>query len=64
MGVTIEEDADRGRDSHSQIVGHSVIADAFGTSAGGQHVDGNGRVGHGEGAKGAAMQCADDGEQQ
>ena len=64
MSVTIEEDADRGRNSHSQIVGHAVVADAFGTPAGGQHVDGNGRVGHSEGTKGTTMQRADDGKQQ
>ena len=63
-GELVDEDADGGRDSHSEVVGETVVADALGTAAGGQHVDGDSRVGDGQGAEGPAVEGADDGEQQ
>ena len=63
-GELVDEDADGGRDGHSEVVGEAVVADALGTSAGGQHVDGDSRIGDGQGAEGPAVERADDSEQQ
>ena len=54
----------RWRDGHSQIVAQPVVAYALGAAARGQHIDGYGAVGHGNGAEGCAMQGAHNGEEQ
>ena len=64
MGFAIDEEGKGGRYGHSQIVAQSVIADTFVTSRGGQHIDGYGGIGYGDGSEGSSMQGADDGEKE
>ena len=64
VGLAIDEEGKSGRYGHSQIVAQSVIANAFVASRGGQHIDGYGGIGHGDGSEGSSMQGADDGEKE
>ena len=64
VGLRIDEDGEGGGEGHGQVVGQSVVAYSLVAARGGQHVDGYGGVGHGDGAEGSAVQRAHDGEQQ
>ena len=61
--VFVEGDADRGRDGGGNVVAQPVIADALVAARGGQHVDGNGGIGHGARPERSAVESAHHGEE-
>ena len=64
VGIFVDEDADGGRNGHREVVAQPVVADTLSTTAGGQHVDGRRRVGHGKRAEGTTMKCTHNRKQQ
>ena len=64
MRPSQDEHADGRCDGRAQVVAQAIIADAFGSAAGRQYIDGYGAVGYGSGSHRCAMNGAKDAERE
>lgn len=62
VGGIIDVDAGRGSDGHSEIVAEAIEANALVAARGREHIDGDGGVGDGGGAKWEAVESAHNGK--